>query len=319
MTSYAIVGVGGVGGFYGIHLARAGADVHFLLRSAARDAQVLQLESPDGRIEVRDGHECALHHDWRELPRVDVVVVAVKATANHEVAPRVADLVRPGGAVLLVQNGIDAEPRYAAAVPDGAEVLGGLAFLASHRAAPTRFVHVDYGALTVGRYLDGYAPAGSSPALQAVTADLKRAGVPVVPADDLLAARWQKLVWNIPFNGLSVLLGARTDELMADPSATALARSLMAEVLSAAAADGRDLPPGLIDQMLDLTRTMRSYAPSMSLDYAHRRALEVDAMYRAPIARAKRAGARMERTGALADALAFLDARNRRTSPATRR
>jgi 2-dehydropantoate 2-reductase len=312
MTSYAIVGVGGVGGFYGIHLARSGAEVHFLLRSAPRDAEALELQSPDGRYTVRHGRDCYLHHDWRELPQVDVVLVAVKATANDAVAPRTAQLVRPGGAVLLVQNGIDAEPEYAAALPADIDVLGGLAFLASHRAAPTRFVHVDYGALTIGRYQEGYRPAGSSPALQAIAADLARAGVPVITADDLLAARWQKLVWNIPFNGLSVLLQARTDALMADPSSAALARSLMAEVLAAAADDGRELAPGLIEEMLAVTRTMRSYAPSMLLDFAHGRPLELQAMYRAPLRRAARAGARMERTAMLADALEFLDARNRR-------
>ena len=312
MTSYAIVGVGGVGGFYGIHLARSGAEVHFLLRSAPRDAEVLQLQSPDGIFEVRDGRDCFLHHDWNDVPRVDVVLVAVKATANDAVVARVAELVGPGGAVLLVQNGIYAEPRYAAALPEDVDVLGGLAFLASHRAAPTRFVHVDYGALTIGRYQQGYRPAGSSPALQAIAADLARSGVPVITADDLLAARWQKLVWNIPFNGLSVLLQARTDALMADPSSAALARSLMAEVLAAAAADGRELPPDLAEEMLAVTRTMRSYAPSMLLDFAHGRPLELQAMYRAPLRRAARAGGRMQRTAMLADALEFLDARNRR-------
>ncbi len=317
MTSYAIIGAGGVGGFYGVHLAHSGADVHFLVRSAGPEEHVLRLDAPDGTIEVRDGVDCTLHRDWRSLPRVDVVLVAVKATANADVAPRVARIVGPGGAVLLVQNGIDAEPQYAAALPDSVEVLGGLAFLASHRAAATRFVHVDYGALTVGRYAPGYAPAGVSAAMRTIADDLARSRVPFVPAEDLLAARWQKLVWNIPFNGLSVLLRARTDALMADPDAVALVRSLMAEVLAAAAADGRPLSGDLIEQMLDLTRTMRSYAPSMHLDFAHGRPLEIEAMYRAPLSRAARSGTAMDRTAMLADALTFLDRRNRASGGAT--
>lgn len=311
MTSYAIVGVGAVGGFYGIHLARSGAEVHFLLRSADPGDQALRMDTPNGVIEVRNGAQCQFHHDLADVPQVDVVLVAVKATANEAVIPQVAGLLRPGGAVLLVQNGIDAEPQYATALPEDAEVLGGLAFLGAHRTAPTRFVHVDHGALTIGRYLPDYRPAGESPAMAAVAADLARAEVPCVPAPDLLAARWQKLIWNIPFNGLSVLLQARTDALMADPSSAQLARALMDEVVAAAAADGRALPEGLIDQMLEVTREMPPYAPSMHLDYQHGRPLEVQAMYRNPLRRAEHSGAQMPRTAMLADALAFLDARNR--------
>ena len=114
-----------------------------------------------------------------------------------------------------------------------------------------------------------------------------------------------------------MLLGARTDALMEDAYAVALVRSLMMEVLAAAAADGRQLPAEVMGRMLDLTRTMRSYAPSMLLDFDHGRPLEIGAMYRAPLARAARSGTRMDRTAMLADALGFLDRRNRTAGRAT--
>jgi 2-dehydropantoate 2-reductase len=311
MTSYAVIGVGGVGGFYGINLAHAGAEVHFLLRSAPAGADTLTLESAEGTVVVRDGIDCRIHRDWSDIPAVDIALVAVKAIANPDVAPRIGAIVKPGGAVVLLQNGIDAEPGYAAALPADVDVIGGLAFLASHRASPTSFVHVDYGALTLGRYRPGYQPGGVSPAMSVLAGDLAAASVPVIPSEDLLAARWQKLVWNIPFNGLSVVLDARTDALMSDSAAVSVITALMGEVVAAAAADGRAMEPDLIDGLLDGTRAMRSYAPSMQLDYAHRRPLEIAAMYRAPLTRAARVGVDMVRTGMLADALTFLDARNR--------
>lgn len=311
MTTYAVIGTGGVGGFYGIHLARTGSEVHFLIRSPIAADDVLRLESTDRSWDVRPGPQCRVHREWRQVPQVDIVIVAVKATANAQVAAKLAGIVKPGGAVVLAQNGIDAEPGFAAALPAGVVVIGGLAFLASHRRSPTRFVHVDYGALTLGRYLPGYQPGGVCPAMDVLAADLGRAEIPVILAEDLLGARWQKLVWNVPFNGLSVLLQARTDELIADEAATSLVVGLMREVVEAAAGDGRILPAQVPESMLAMTRGMKPYAPSMKLDYDLRRPLEIDAMYGAVLARAAANGVAMPRTQLLAAALRFLDARNR--------
>lgn len=310
MTTYAVIGTGGVGGFYGISLARSGSFVHFLIRSAADPSAPLRLESPRGTWQVTPGQECAVHRQWSDIPPVDVVIVAVKSVVNHDVAPWLHRVVKPGGAVLLVQNGVDAEHAYAAGLPQDVELAGGLAFLASHRETPNRYVHVDYGALTLGRYVPGYAAAGPGPWMQRVVQDLGRADVPVALTDDLLTARWQKLVWNIPFNGLSVLLDARTDELTASGPVRGLIADLMGEVIGAAGADGRPLPQGLAESMLAMTDSMRPYAPSMKLDFDQHRPMELDVMYRAAIARAGRAGAQMPRTGMLADALSYLDARN---------
>ncbi len=308
MTTYSVIGTGGVGGFYGLNLVAAGCEVHFVIRSGARTGDVLRLRSPRGEIVARAGADCQVHSEIGSLPRVDVAIVAVKATANAEVLPHIAAAVKPGGAVLLIQNGMDAEHGYQRQVD---QVIGGLAFLASYRESRTEFVHIDYGALTLVGFRPCYEPGGVTDAMQVVAADLGRSGVPVVLADDLLAARWQKLVWNIPFNGLSVVLEAETDALVANPASRRLAGALMAEVLAAAAADGRNLSADLPQQMLEMTDAMKPYAPSMRLDALAGRPMEVQAMYRAPIARAAAHGVAMPRTEALADALEFIDSRRR--------
>ena len=314
MTSYAVIGVGGVGGYYGIHLARAGCEMHYLMRSGGERARAegLTLESHEVTRHVEHSGQITIHDDWATIPQVDVALVAVKAHANADVAPRLAGLLRPGGAVVLVQNGIDAEPGYAAALSDAGRddvtVLGGLAFLAAERLEPHRFAHYGFGALTIGGYGRGYQPTGMLPVITAIADDLGRADVPVVAADDLLLARWQKLLWNIPFNGLSVVLDARTDALVRD--ATELVVALMAEVVAAAAADGRRIPDGAVEGMLANTRAMVPYAPSMKVDFDHGRRLELGQMYRAPLDRAARNGLECPRIAMLAQQLAFLDARN---------
>jgi 2-dehydropantoate 2-reductase len=308
---YAVVGSGAVGCFYGIRLAAAGAPVQFLFRHDADQvrARGLRLDSPDGDLHLAAPSIAA---DWDELDPCDVLVVATKATANRDVlarlAPRSGRLVGPGGGVLLVQNGIGAEPAYADAA-SGRQVLGGLAFLCSRQVGPGHVEHLDYGALTVGAHAPGEAPGGVTPLMRAIAEDMAAAGTQVHLDEDLVRARWRKLMWNVPFNPLSVILAAATDELVGDPGSAALIRTIMAEVGAAAAAEGRPLPDSLPDELLAATRRMAPYATSMKLDADAGRPLEVDAMLGEPLRRAARAGAAMPAVSVLHHELAFLDRR----------
>jgi 2-dehydropantoate 2-reductase len=130
--------------------------------------------------------------------------------------------------------------------------------------------------------------------------------------EDLVRARWRKLLWNIGFNPLSVILDATTDELMADPDTVVLIRTLMTEVAGAAAAEGRELPQGLIEDLLAITARMTPYATSMKLDADAGRPMEVEVMLAEPLRRAERAGVPMPSVAVLHCQLAFLDARRAR-------
>ncbi len=318
MLRYAVVGSGAVGGFYGIRLAHAGADVQFLFRTDADADAVrthgLDLRSPDGDLHLEDVH---VARDWTQLDPCDVLVVAVKATSNSDVLAHLAEhadrLLAPDGGILLVQNGIGVEPGLAAVVP-GREVLGGLAFLCSHRVGPRQIEHLDYGTLTIAAHAAEEAPAGVTPLMRAIAADLDAAGTQAVLDEDLVRARWRKLMWNIPFNPLSVILDATTDALVADPATLDLIGTLMAEVAAAAAAEGRELPPTLIDDLVAATARMAPYATSMKLDADAGRPMEVDVMLAEPLRRAARAGVAMPSVAVLHSQLAFLDrARERST------
>ncbi|MCY1416736.1 2-dehydropantoate 2-reductase [compost metagenome] len=126
-----------------------------------------------------------------------------------------------------------------------------------------------------------------------------------------MQARWQKLVMNIPFNGLSVLLGSGTQALMTQPATRSLVRELMEEVAAGAMACGHALPEGYLDKAWAATDGKPDYQPSMALDYSERRALELDAIYGAPLAAAAKAGCAMPKVEMLYQTLCFLDGRNR--------
>jgi 2-dehydropantoate 2-reductase len=313
---YAVVGAGAVGGFYGIRLAHAGARVRFLVRGAADDVREhgLDLTSPEGDLHLADVDVAA---DWAQLTACDVLVVAVKATANAEVLARLAEhaerILERDGAVLLIQNGIGVEPAFAAAAP-GREVLGGLAFLCAQRTGPRSVAHLDYGALTIAALGPDGGRAGVTPLMEKIAADLTAARTAAVLDEDLVLARWRKLAWNIPFNPLSVILDATTDELVSDPHTVALIRVLMEEVRAAAAAEGRMLPESIVDDLLAATARMAPYATSMKLDAESGRPMEVDVMLAEPLRRAASSGVAMPAVSVLHQQLAFLDARAARVS-----
>lgn len=306
-----IIGTGAIGGFYGVMLARAGFDVHFLLRSefdaVARngltvDSQVHGLL----KLSKVQAYACAA-----DMPPCDWLLIGAKTTGNGGVASAIVQAAEPGAKVLLLQNGLGVEDALRAELPDALHLLGGLCFVCVHRTGPGQITHQAFGAVNIG-YHSGPADAPTRNHWVEQGASLfHQAGIDSVAMDNLDLARWQKLVWNVPYNGLSVLLNASTTPLMADADSRALIQGLMAEVVQGAQACGHGLPEGYAEHLLKVTGHMPDYRPSMYHDFTERRPLELDAIYARPLATALAAGCDMPKVRALYHALAFIDRNNR--------
>ena len=278
---YGVVGMGAVGGFYGAHLQRSGVPVHFLVR---RDAALVRenglsiLSKPLGDFHVEN---VQVDEHVEALPPCDVVLVALKTTQNRALGKILPTLLRPGGVVLVLQNGL--EPELEASRIVGAErIVGGLTFLCAAKEAPGRVRHWGFGTVTLGAY-QSLATAALSARLEQVNRDFNAAGIATVLADNLRAARWHKLVWNIPFNGLSVILRAGTQALLKSSEGRLLVLALMHEVIQLARASGVFLPSSVIAAMLESTEAMPDYTTSMKLDFDKRRPLEIEAIFGAPL------------------------------------
>lgn len=304
-----IIGSGAIGGFYGLILARAGFDVHFLLRSeyAVVREQGLKLESAlhgDVQIAVQAYASAA------DMPPCDWLLVGAKATSNAELAPLIAKAAAADAKVVLLQNGLGVEEQLRSALPASLHLLGGLCFICVNRLSPGVIRHQALGAVNLG-YHSGPADDGGAAIVEEGAALFRAAGVDSQAMDNLGQARWQKLVWNVPYNGLSVLLGASTTPLMADSDTRELIQALMAEVVQGAAACGHELPEGYADHLFRVTEQMPDYWPSMFHDHAGQRPLELQAIYAEPLARARAAGCSLPRMQMLYQALAFIDRANR--------
>lgn len=305
--SYAILGTGALGGFYGARLQQAGVEVHFLLN---RDYQHVRdyglvIESSDGDFVLSQIHA---YSNVKDMPRCDVVVITLKTTQNDLLPQMLPAVIKEDGVVLVLQNGLGIEEQVAQIV--GPErVLGGLCFVCANKAGPGHIRQWDYSSIFLAEYISGYNPCEITWRMREIADDFQRAGIPIELGEDLLLARWRKLVWNIPFNGLSVVLDATTDELMTDRYARSLVEQLMGEVAVAARSCDRLITDRFIHKMLQDTAKMKPYRTSMKIDYEERRPLEVEAILGNPLRVAQQAGANLPMIAMLYQQLKFLDAR----------
>jgi 2-dehydropantoate 2-reductase len=322
----AIVGCGAVGSFYGARLCYAGHEVHCLLRSDydVVKRQGLEIRSVEGDFKV-----------WPTAARepscighADVVLIALKTTANAVLAELLPPLVGSSTLVVSLENGLGDEEQVAAVV-GGDCVLGGLCFVCLNRIAPGVVSHTAHGLIVLGEHERG--PLART---EILAGRLRGAGIRCRVTQDLALAHWEKLVWNIPFNGLGVAGAAGleavqtgrwqpgtplgpvlpTDRLLADPHWEVLVRELMDEVVVAARAQGHMIDPGFAREQLERTRVMGSYRASTLLDYEQGKPLEVESMFLEPLRRAARAGAATPRLAALCRVLQGLNPVDRSSS-----
>ena len=314
---YAIIGTGAIGGYYGARLQQSGCDVHFLLRSDYEHVREngLVVESIDGDFVLP---EVNAYRDPANMPPVDVVIVALKTTQNFRL-PELLPRMKSGGAVILFQNGIGVEEEAIHILGKSAPtVLGGLCFICANKAAPGRINHLEYGRVLIGAYDSQNQPCTPTPLVEKIVADLTGASVKAEVVRDLPMARWQKLVWNVPYNGLSVVLNATTDEMMADEGVRSLITTLMQEVITVANAwaaqvspnSDRSIADDWAEKMLAQTESMQPYRTSMKIDYDKKRPLEIEAILGNPLRIAREIELAAPSMEMLYQQLCFLDAVN---------
>ncbi len=290
-----VIGSGALGLYYGALMQKAGHDVHFLLR---RDYQAisrngLKVTSPHGDFLLAKVNS---HQNSLDIGPVDLVLVGLKAYANGHLAELTRPLVATGTTILTLQNGLGNEEILAAAF--GVEhIVGGVAFLCCNRGEPGSVHHLDQGSIRIAEF-------AKSPItrVKQLTEIFNQADIPCEACSDLTRVRWEKLVWNIPFNGLCALTGLPTDRLLFCPETRQFITEMMQEVITAANQQGISEPiegSAFIQRMLDATAGMGAYRPSMMIDRHQGAQLELDAIYRIPLERAVATATPMTRVSML--------------------
>jgi len=273
------VGAGAVGCYYGGKLARRGGNVHFLMRGDLETVKKdgLRICSPDGDFHLAQVNAFGT---TEEIGVCDLVLIALKTTANSALEKLIPPLLKENTALLTLQNGFGNEDFLAQRF--GAErVMGGLCFVCLNRIAPGIVEHFGYGTLSIGEF-----ERDPQARTRQITEDFKATGIVTRMVENLATERWRKLVWNVPFNGLSIAGGGiTTDLVLADEGLQILARNLMAEVIEAAGKEGHVIPHEFIEEQVVRTIKMGAYKPSSLIDYMEGREVEVESIWGEPYRR----------------------------------
>jgi 2-dehydropantoate 2-reductase len=321
----AIVGCGALGSYYGARLSNAGHETHFLVRSdfdaVSRDGVQVRSDIPGETFSARP----ILARTSEEIGACDLVVVAIKTTANESLRSSIPPLSGSHTAVLTLQNGLGNEELLATLVKSE-QVLGGLCFVSLNRIAPGVILHLNGARILMGEF-----QRRPSERTHRIADALRSAGIPCDVADDLALAHWLKLVWNISFNGLGVAAAAgaeavesgnldpakpllpcrTTDQLLQDPMWRGWVREVMDEVIAGAHALGLQIDPEYAPSEIERTFGMGCYRPSTLVDFERGSPLELDSLFLEPLRQAKAAGAEMPRVENLCRLLQSLDQRRR--------
>jgi 2-dehydropantoate 2-reductase len=284
----AIIGAGAVGCYYGARLARQNPDVHFLLRSdyeivKARGVEVL---SPEGDFVLK---LVSAHQNVEEIGACDLVVIALKATANGVLPPLLPPLLNQNTMLLTLQNGLGNE-EFLATHFGAQRVLGGKCFVCLNRIAPGVIRHLGHGVITLGEFR-----RRSEVRTHELAKMFRVSGVRCEVCVDIEEVIWRKLTWNIPFNGLSIAAakngkGIDVGQIIADPYLLDLTKKLMREVISIAAAQGVLIDDHYVEFQIERTKPMGAYKPSSLLDYEAGREVEVEPIWGEPLRRAQNLG-----------------------------
>jgi 2-dehydropantoate 2-reductase len=241
----AVMGSGGVGGYFGAKLAHSGAEVHFIARGAhlaAMREHGLRIESPTGDLTIQPVNAT---DNPAEIGPADIVLFAVKLYDTEVAAEACRPLLGPETAVVTFQNGIDGLGVLRRVLGD-AHVAGGVTYIAAGIAAPG--VIRQTGAMA--RLIFGELDGSPSSRLQVLLDECKSAGIEATLHPAVLQAIWEKFVMLCTMSGLTTLARQPIGPIRRVPQTRALAEASLWETVAVARAQGVELPSDIIERTM---------------------------------------------------------------------
>ena len=278
IESIGIVGAGAVGSFYGCKLQKFGIKTEFQSQLLFREkVRKLNIKSIWGDFSL----PIAAFKDPKGMVKPDLIIISTKIIDIDEDVEKLRTwvnfLIKPHSIILLLQNGINIEEKLQLSFPNHA-ILGGLAFTCINRVSPNKIEHIDYGKIKIGSNLKKHNEIAKK-----VTHLFLNAGIDCDYLPSLRLGRYEKLLWNVPFNSLSVLFKSKTDMLIKEDTTQILAYNLMMDIYKIARKENLPLNKKIIPEMIERTIKMKPYKTSMLLDYEAKRKLEIETILGEPL------------------------------------
>jgi 2-dehydropantoate 2-reductase len=281
----AVVGAGGVGGYFGGRLAIAGNEVGMVARGPHRAA----IETGGLRVRSVRGDFTATvpaREDPAALGPCDVVLFCVKSYDTEEAAARLRPLLQPDTAIVSLQNGVDNEEKIAAAV-GSQHVVGGAAFIFSTIVEPGVVAHTGGPARMIFGELDG----ARSTRVERLLAACRAAGIDADAVPDIRVALWTKFAFICATAGMTAAARLPLGRIRDCAESWAMFRRLVEEVVAVARAEGVPLSEAVVDEQIAFASALAadSYS-SLHHDLVSGRRMELDALHGTVVRRAARYG-----------------------------
>jgi 2-dehydropantoate 2-reductase len=267
-----VMGAGAVGAYFGARLQQAGEEVIFCARGqhlGALQNKGLEFASHQGDFSLA----VTATDRPRNFAPYDLILFCVKSYDTADAAQALAGCLKPDGAILTIQNGVENELMLAEVFGRGS-VMGGNARIGAELVAPGRVVHRTGGLIEFGE-LDGTASARA----QQFAELFRSAGIFGELTMQLSTIRWEKLLWNAAFNTVTTLVRRKVGDLIDDSDAIELLRALMREIGAVARAEGVALGEAQVEAQITRSRTsLREVRPSTLQDSERGKPLEYEAL-----------------------------------------
>jgi 2-dehydropantoate 2-reductase len=267
----AIIGAGGVGGYFGARLQQAGADVHFVARGshlAAMQRDGLKVESSLGDIHLP---RVNVSDDAASIGPADMVWLSVKLWDMDAAVRSMRSLVGPGTGIISFQNGVQKDDVLRQAFGEQA-VMGGVAYIATHIDRPGVIKHTG----TMQRLVFGEYDGRRSPRAEALLDACVRGGINAELSADVRKAIWEKFVFLVGLSGSTTTMRETIGPIRSNPRSRRFLSELIRESVAVGRALGVALPPDFADQRLAFVDTLPdAMTSSMHHDLKAGKRLEV--------------------------------------------
>src|ERR1044071_5371271 len=281
-----IFGTGGVGGFFGGRLARAGEDVTFIARGEhlhAIKANGLRVDSTAGDFVI---YPTNATDDVSEVGETDLVILGVKAWQVPEAACAIKPIVGPNTTVLPLQNGVEAVSQLVAEL-GSANVIGGLCRIVSFVVGPGHIRHAGFTPSVIIGELNNLR----TDRIIRIEEVFKHAGLEITIAPDIQVALWTKFLFIASFSGVGAMANAPAGVIRSDPKWRGYILNAMNEIYELAHARGVKLPPDSIDKVMSSVDGLPEDATSsMQRDIAAGKPSELESQNGAVVRMAREAG-----------------------------
>ena len=298
----AMMGAGGVGGFFGGRLANAGCDVTFIARgrhleALRRDGLTIENE-PQGDIHVAQVKATDRPSD---VGPVDLVILSVKLWDTADAARAIAPMVGPSTGVLSLQNGVVKDDILREFFP-ASQVMGGVGYVATHISRPG----VIHQTGTMQRIVVGEYDGRASERARFLHEALVKAGVKAELSPDVRRAIWEKYVFLVGLSATTTTMRKPLGSIRGNAQSRAFLLDVMREVVAVGRALGVDLPEDFADQRLAFADTLPAdMTSSMHHDLERGNRLEVTWLSGGVVDLGRKAGIATPANRAVCDILAL--------------